>query len=84
MAQRQLLALIVGGAQGRAPTTWLCNCSWSSLAPSLGSLLCVQGKEAAAGRAGAGGRPEMPGRGGVRAGALGLERWRKGRSLGRQ
>lgn len=47
MAQRQLLALVVGGAQGRVPTTWLCNCSWGSLAPSLGSppLCAVVGEQ---------------------------------------
>ena len=52
MAQRQLLALVVGGARGRAPTTWLGNCSWGSLAASLGPppLPAVRGQGSREGR----------------------------------
>lgn len=68
MAQRQPLALVVGGARGRAPTTWLCNCSWGGLAPSLGPppLCAVKGW-------GSGEGSKMPGGQGVSTGPQSLQ-----------
>lgn len=40
-AQRQLLNSSWAGPQGRAPATWLSNCSRGNLAPGLGSPSCV-------------------------------------------